>query len=112
MASIREKLKEASEKNAKNENGEYPEAWKPTEVGASLVGKITAIENGRDEKTEDLTFITVVDEAGKEWSVLETTVIEKAMARLGKKVGDELGLEYRGTKPNKKGKNYKLFVVV
>jgi hypothetical protein len=112
MATIKEKLKEASEKSQKNENGEYPEAWKPVDVGESLTGKITAIEAGRDEKTEDLKFVTVVDEDGKEWSVLETTVITKAMERLNKKVGDELGLEFRGEKENKKGKKYKLFVVV
>jgi hypothetical protein len=114
MASIREKLEEESKKADKQKAGEYPDKWMPTAAGDKLVGKITEIENGRDEEHAHLTFITIVDEDGKEWSVLQTTVMASRMRKLNKKVGDEIGLEYRGEQPSKKrkGKSYKVFVVV
>lgn len=112
MANINEKLDAESKKMAKQERGEYPEAWKPKEIGERLQGELIELENGRDAKTESLLFWTVKEKNGKEWSVLECATIESARKKLKIEVGDSVGLEFRGTKTSKRGNEYKLFVVV
>jgi hypothetical protein len=112
MSNIDEKLKEASEKSAKQEKGEFPEAWMPKEIGETLKGELIEVENGRDKKTEKLTFLTVKDGKGKEWSVLESAVIATARQKQKIVIGDEIGLAYRGVKMSKNDHEYKLFVVV
>jgi hypothetical protein len=112
MDELDKKLNEASEKSAKQEKGEFPEAWMPKEIGARLKGELTEIENGRDKKTEKLTFLTVQEKNGKEWSILESAVIATARSKLKIGIGDQIGLEFRGTKKSKSGNEYKLFVVV
>jgi hypothetical protein len=112
MSNLDEKLNEASAKSAKQEKGEFPEAWMPSEIGVRLSGELTEVESGRDKKTEKLNFLTVKDKKGKEWSVLESAVIASARAKQKIVVGDQIGFEYRGTKTSKGGNEYKLFVVV
>ena len=112
MSNLDDKLKEASEKSAKQEKGEFPEAWMPKEIGETLKGELIEVENGRDKKTEKLTFLTVKDAKGKEWSVLESAVIATARQKQKIVIGDEIGFAYRGIKTSKNGNDYKLFVVV
>jgi hypothetical protein len=112
MTGIQEKLEEARERQEKAEKGEYPDAWKPEKVGDQLVGKLTSIEAGRNKKTANCLFWTVEQKDGKEFSVLECSTIRSGREREKIVVGDQVALEFRGTKKSKDGYEYKVFLVV
>jgi len=111
MGNIQKKLEDERKRQKDRDEQKFPEAWKPTKAGESLVGEVMGINAGFG-KSEDLMFWTIKDESGKEWSVLETATLSTARTREGIVKGDSVGISFEGMGTTKAGRQFKKFVVV
>ncbi len=89
---------------ALDKKGEKAEKWTP-EKGSRMICEFVGSSQGKSDDTRHLTFLTLKRVSdGKEYSVLQDSVLENVFAELKVTEGDILGVEFLGWQENKKGK--------
>lgn len=82
----------------------FPDAWKPTEAGETLIGVFRGRETGRTPYGEKW-IVTLVDKEGKRWAVwLLHTALESQFRRAQPAIGELVAVRYEGKETSKDGK--------
>lgn len=82
-----------------------PNVWKPQNENDSVVGKLIEKKVGGKYESN----IYKLEEQGKFFIIFGTTILDSRMSYV--KIGDQIKIEYKGSKTNKKGQPVKIFKV-
>ncbi len=89
-------------------DAEYPEAWRPKNVGDKILGEIVDLSE-YDGGYGPYPIVTVKQDDGETLSVHAIhTVLKGELAEHRPKVGDRIGIKYRGMPEGKKYESYKV----